>query len=88
MINDREEEKIEQKKKDKEMFEQNKKELNLAILKEEEKQKQKQAKLVNNYEIIKNQIDQKEATRPLHMDSKEEAVNRDLLGELKKRNII
>jgi hypothetical protein len=88
MINDREEEKIEQKKKDKEMFEQNKKELNLAILKDEEKQKQKQAKLVNNYEIIKNQIDQKEATRPLHMDSKEEAVNRDLLGELKKRNII
>jgi len=88
MINDREEEKIEQKKKDKEMFEQNKKELNLAILKEEEKQKQKQAILVNNYEIIKNQIDQKEATRPLHMDSKEEAVNRDLLGELKKRNII
>jgi len=88
MINDREEEKIEQKKKDKEMFEQNKKELNLAILKDEEKQKQKQAKLVKNYEIIKNQIDQKEATRPLHMDSKEEAVNRDLLGELKKRNII
>jgi len=57
MMNDREEEKIVQKNKDKEMFEQNKKELELAILKDEEKQKQKQAKLVNNYEIIKNQID-------------------------------
>jgi len=56
-MNDREEVKIEQKIKDKEMFEQNKKELELAILKDEEKQKQKHAKLVNNYEIIKNQID-------------------------------
>lgn len=88
MMVEREEQKEQQRRKDKELFERNKKELELLNLKEQEKQHQKHLKLIDNYDVVKNQIAYKEAERPKHMDAKEATINRDLLGEMKKRNMI
>lgn len=62
--------------------------MELLNLQDEQKQHQKHLKLIDNYEVVKSQIAYKEAERPKHMDEKEATINRDLLGEMKKRNMI
>mmetsp|Transcript_20437 Transcript_20437/g.16883 ORF Transcript_20437/g.16883 Transcript_20437/m.16883 type:complete len:280 (-) Transcript_20437:135-974(-) len=88
MVVDREDKKIDQKRIDKELFENNKRNLELENLKEEEKQKKKHEELVKNYDVVKDQMAMRESTRPRHMNENEVGINRDLLGEMKKRNII
>jgi len=88
MLVEKEEVKQEAKRKEMEQAEKAKRELELLNLQDEQKQHQKHLKLVANYDVVKNQIAYKEAERPKHMDAKEATINRDILGEMKKRNMI
>jgi len=87
-MNDREVEKLDQKRKDKELAERVLQENAKANSAEEEKNNKFVEKVKSVSKFVQDQIDTKSATKPKAMNNAEEKINKDIIGKLESKGMM
>jgi len=87
-MNDREVEKLDQKRKDKELAERVLQENAKANSAEEEKNNKFVEKVKSVSKFVQDQIDAKSVTKPKAMNNAEEKINKDIIGKLESKGMM
>lgn len=87
-MNDREVEKLDQRRKDKELAERVLQENAKANSAEEEKNNKFVEKVKSVSKFVQDQIDTKSVTKPKAMNNTEEKINKDIIGKLESKGMM
>jgi DNA-directed RNA polymerase specialized sigma54-like protein len=87
-MNDREESKMEAKRKDRELYEKVMQENAKANAAEEEKNNKFVEKVKSVSKFVQDQIETKVSTKPQSMNNNEEKINKDIIGKLETKGML
>jgi DNA-directed RNA polymerase specialized sigma54-like protein len=87
-MNDKEESKMEAKRKDKELYEKVMQDNAKANAAEEEKNSKFIEKVKSVSKFVKDQIETKTSTKPQSMNNNEEKINKDIIGKLETKGML